>query len=110
MNQQSDRIKSESVSSLVRNYEYIALVFQGGGALGSYQAGVFEALSEAGIEPNWMSGVSIGAINVSIIAGNKPENRVSKLKEFWETITDHGYASQLAGNDNLRTFHNLPVP
>ena len=94
MNQQSDRIKSESISSLVRNYEYIALVFQGGGALGSYQAGVFEALSEAGIEPNWMSGVSIGAINVSIIAGNKPENRVSKLKEFWETITDHGYASQ----------------
>lgn len=59
MNQQSDRIKSESVSSLVRNYEYIALVFQGGGALGSYQAGVFEALSEAGIEPNWMSGAAM---------------------------------------------------
>ncbi|NBS98267.1 MAG: patatin-like phospholipase family protein, partial [Betaproteobacteria bacterium] len=85
VSQQQTRIKSESISSLVRNYEFIALVFQGGGALGSYQAGVFEGLSEAGIEPNWMSGVSIGAINASIIAGNKPENRVAKLKEFWET-------------------------
>jgi NTE family protein len=91
----------------VRNYEFIALVFQGGGALGSYQAGVFEGLSEAGIEPNWMSGVSIGAINASIIAGNKPEDRVAKLKEFWETVTDHGYASHLAGNDDMRTFHNM---
>jgi NTE family protein len=91
----------------VRNYEFVALVFQGGGALGSYQAGVFEGLSEAGIEPNWMSGVSIGAINASIIAGNKPEDRVAKLKEFWETVTDHGYASHLAGNDDMRTFHNM---
>jgi len=107
VSQQQTRIKSESIPSLVRNYEFIALVFQGGGALGSYQAGVFEGLSEAGIEPNWMSGVSIGAINASIIAGNKPENRVAKLREFWETVTDHGYASHLAGNDDLRTFHNM---
>ena len=107
MSQHSVRVKSESISFLVRNYEFIALVFQGGGALGSYQAGVFEGLSEAGIEPNWMSGVSIGAINASIIAGNKPEDRVAKLKEFWETVTDHGYASHLAGNDDMRTFHNM---
>ena len=107
MSQHSVRVKSESIPSLVRNYEFIALVFQGGGALGSYQAGVFEGLSEAGIEPNWMSGVSIGAINASIIAGNKPEDRVAKLKEFWETVTDHGYASHLAGNDDMRTFHNM---
>ena len=107
MSQNSVRVKSESIPSLVRNYEFIALVFQGGGALGSYQAGVFEGLSEAGIEPNWMSGVSIGAINASIIAGNKPEDRVAKLKEFWETVTDHGYASHLAGNDDMRTFHNM---
>lgn len=107
MSQHSVRVKSESIPSLVRNYEFVALVFQGGGALGSYQAGVFEGLSEAGIEPNWMSGVSIGAINASIIAGNKPENRVAKLKEFWETVTDHGYASHLAGNDDMRTFHNM---
>jgi len=107
VSQHSVRVKSESISFLVRNYEFIALVFQGGGALGSYQAGVFEGLSEAGIEPNWMSGVSIGAINASIIAGNKPEDRVAKLKEFWETVTDHGYASHLAGNDDMRTFHNM---
>lgn len=107
MSQHSVRVKSESIPSLVRNYEFVALVFQGGGALGSYQAGVFEGLSEAGIEPNWMSGVSIGAINASIIAGNKPEDRVTKLKEFWETVTDHGYASHLAGNDDMRTFHNM---
>jgi len=107
VSQHSVRVKSESIPSLVRNYEFIALVFQGGGALGSYQAGVFEGLSEAGIEPNWMSGVSIGAINASIIAGNKPEDRVTKLKEFWETVTDHGYASHLAGNDDMRTFHNM---
>ena len=107
MSQHSVRVKSESIPSLVRNYEFVALVFQGGGALGSYQAGVFEGLSEAGIEPNWMSGVSIGAINASIIAGNKPEDRVAKLKEFWETVTDHGYASHLAGNDDMRTFHNM---
>ena len=107
MSQEQSRIKSEGIPSLVRNYEFIALVFQGGGALGSYQAGVFEGLSEAGIEPNWMSGVSIGAINASIIAGNRPENRVAKLKEFWEAVTDHGYASHLAGNDDLRTFHNM---
>jgi NTE family protein len=107
VSQEQSRIKSEGIPSLVRNYEFIALVFQGGGALGSYQAGVFEGLSEAGIEPNWMSGVSIGAINASIIAGNRPENRVAKLKEFWEAVTDHGYASHLAGNDDLRTFHNM---
>jgi len=107
VSQHSVRVKSESIPSLVRNYEFVALVFQGGGALGSYQAGVFEGLSEAGIEPNWMSGVSIGAINASIIAGNKPEDRVTKLKEFWETVTDHGYASHLAGNDDMRTFHNM---
>jgi NTE family protein len=88
-------------------YDMIGLVLQGGGALGSYQAGVFEALSEAGIQPYWLSGVSIGAINASIIAGNKPENQVEKLREFWETITDHGYASHLAGADAIRPMHNL---
>lgn len=98
---------TNAIQAIVRNYEHIALVFQGGGALGAYQAGVFEGLSEAGIEPNWMSGVSIGAINASIIAGNKPENRVSKLKAFWEAVTDHGYASHLAGNDDYRILHNM---
>lgn len=61
----------------------IVLVLQGGGALGSYQAGVYEALHEAGIEPDWIIGTSIGAINASLIAGNPPEQRLARLREFW---------------------------
>jgi NTE family protein len=67
-------------------YETVALVLQGGGALGSYQAGVYEGLHEAGIQPNWFAGISIGAINAAIMAGNEPELRVPRLNEFWETI------------------------
>lgn len=67
-------------------YESIALVLQGGGALGAYQAGVYEGLQEAGIEPDCLSGISIGALNTAIIAGNKPEDRVAKLRQFWDTI------------------------
>ena len=63
------------------------LVMQGGGALGSYQAGVYQALVEAAAEPAWVAGVSIGAINASIIAGNAPERRVEQLRKFWEGIT-----------------------
>jgi NTE family protein len=65
----------------------IALVLQGGGALGSYQAGVYEALHEAGYEPEWIAGISIGAINSAIIAGNPPEARAEKLRDFWRSIT-----------------------
>jgi NTE family protein len=64
----------------------IVLVLQGGGALGSYQAGVYEALHEAGLEPDWIIGTSIGAINASLIAGNEPENRVAQLREFWRRV------------------------
>lgn len=67
-------------------YQKVALVLQGGGALGSYQAGVYEGLVEAGIQPNWIAGISIGALNTAIIAGNAPEKRVNALKEFWNTI------------------------
>ena len=56
----------------------VVLVFQGGGALGAYQAGVYQALHEAGIEPDWIIGTSIGAINASLIAGNEPENRLAQ--------------------------------
>src|SRR5215475_3142900 len=64
----------------------IVLVFQGGGALGSYQAGVYQALQEAGIEPDWIIGTSIGAINAGLIAGNAPELRLARLKEFWKRM------------------------
>jgi NTE family protein len=66
----------------------IALVLQGGGALGAYQAGVYQALHETSIEPDWVSGVSIGAINAAIIAGNPPHARLERLRDFWERITD----------------------
>jgi NTE family protein len=62
------------------------LVFQGGGALGAYQAGVYQALHEAGVEPDWIIGTSIGAINASLIAGNEPENRLDRLEEFWRRM------------------------
>ena len=68
-------------------FESVALVLQGGGALGAYQAGVYEALSEADIQPDWVAGVSIGAINSAIIAGNEPAERVAKLRAFWREIT-----------------------
>jgi len=64
----------------------IALVLQGGGALGAYQVGVYEALHEAGIEPDWVIGTSIGAINGAIIAGNPPERRMERLEEFWRMV------------------------
>src|SRR5882672_776667 len=68
-------------------FECVALVLQGGGALGAYQAGVYEALAEAGIHPDWVAGISIGAINSALIAGNPPAKRVDRLRAFWEGIT-----------------------
>ena len=68
-------------------FECIALLLQGGGALGSYQAGVYEALAEADLHPDWVAGISIGAINSALIAGNPPEQRVDKLRAFWREIT-----------------------
>lgn len=68
-------------------FECIALMLQGGGALGSYQAGVYEALAEADLHPDWVAGISIGAINSALIAGNPPGERVAKLRQFWREIT-----------------------
>ena len=68
-------------------FESVALLLQGGGALGAYQAGVYEALLEANVEPTWIAGISIGAINSAIIAGNARENRVARLREFWEIVS-----------------------
>jgi NTE family protein len=73
-------------------FKCIALLLQGGGALGAYQAGVYEALAEAGIHPDWVAGISIGAINSAVIAGNAPEERVNKLRQFWEGVSaDSGW-------------------
>src|SRR5687768_8603241 len=76
----------------------IVLVLQGGGALGAYQAGVYEALCGAGIEPDWVIGTSIGAISAGIIAGNARENRLPRLREFWKRLeqdSPFGYFSTL---------------
>ena len=68
-------------------FEQIVLLLQGGGALGSYQAGVYQALAEADLDPDWVAGISIGAINAALIAGNPRESRVEKLREFWEAVS-----------------------
>src|ERR1700684_2530831 len=68
-------------------FERIALLLQGGGALGAYQAGVYQALAENGLHPDWVAGISIGAMNSAIIAGNAPEKRVERLREFWESVS-----------------------
>ena len=68
-------------------FECIALLLQGGGALGAYQAGVYEALTEADLHPDWIAGISIGAINGALMAGNAPEARVDKRRAFWEGVS-----------------------
>jgi NTE family protein len=94
-------------------FECVALVLQGGGALGAYQAGVYEALSEAGIHPDWIAGVSIGAINGAIIAGNPPNSRVDRLRAFWTQVTANGSwpwlddpSFRLAPGDTMRNLLN----
>lgn len=84
----------------------IALVLQGGGALGAYQVGVYEAMHEAGLEPDWVSGVSIGAVNAAIIAGNKPENRLERLTAFWSRITDRTVWLHTPDGDIFRQMRN----
>jgi len=67
----------------------VVLVLQGGGALGAYQLGVYQAMHEAGVEPDWVIGTSIGALNGAIIAGNPPEQRLPRLRAFWEAMERH---------------------
>lgn len=83
--------------------EQVVLVLQGGGALGAYQAGVYQALMEGGIEPDWVIGTSIGAINGSIVAGNDPASRISRLREFWDGVSrksplDRLWPAEIFGN------------
>ena len=91
-------------------YDFTILVLQGGGALGAYQAGVFEGLVEAGFTPNWIAGVSIGAINAALIAGNPPDLRVERLREFWNLVTSGLIADALPEGcslaDPLRRWMN----
>src|SRR4051812_37534142 len=94
-------------------FECIALVLQGGGALGSYQAGVYQALLEANLQLDWVAGISIGSINAAIIAGNPPEKAVEMLRGFWESITTappgfwwNGWLFDLARGEMARSLLN----
>jgi NTE family protein len=94
-------------------FECVALLLQGGGALGAYQGGVYEALAEADVNPDWIAGISIGAINAAIIAGNPPNSRVERLREFWTQVSSstpwHSSNSPLmalARNDGTRNLLN----
>ncbi len=81
------RATSPASSDSRIKHETNVIVFQGGGALGAYQAGAYEGLAEAGIMPDWVAGVSIGAINAALIAGNPPERRIERLREFWDRVS-----------------------
>ncbi|UFX42563.1 patatin-like phospholipase family protein [Bradyrhizobium sp. 41S5] len=85
----------------------VALVLQGGGALGAYQAGVYQALHESNIEPDWVCGVSIGAINSAIIAGNPPEKRLERLHTFWDRITGRKIWHHTPDGDIFRKARNF---
>jgi NTE family protein len=92
-------------------FDRVALLLQGGGALGAYQAGVYEALAETELHPDWVLGISIGAINAAIIAGNAPEGRVDKLRGFWEDISAPamGFHAEVVGFERdkaARTYAN----
>ncbi|WGS19878.1 MULTISPECIES: patatin-like phospholipase family protein [unclassified Bradyrhizobium] len=113
------KVMREQISSVPQAfrplpYDVVALVLQGGGALGAYQAGVYEGLHEAGIRPNWLAGISIGALNACIIAGSPEDQRIERLREFWETIcacpvgwpAGEGLADALPFAFDLRSMHN----
>ncbi|AUH73516.1 patatin-like phospholipase family protein [Legionella sainthelensi] len=90
-------------------WDRVAFLFQGGGALGAFQVGVFDALQQAGYHFDWVSGISIGAINAAIVSGNKPEDRVKKLKEFWQIISSPeslNWWQHLGSEEILRKLYN----
>ncbi|MBL8590389.1 MAG: patatin-like phospholipase family protein [Methylobacteriaceae bacterium] len=98
-------LDSAAIGRAIAPYHCVALALQGGGALGAYQAGVYETLHGAGVEPTWISGVSIGAINAALIAGNAPERRVARLAEFWRRVTSGAPAFAPFGDVMRRAFN-----
>jgi NTE family protein len=92
--------------SVSERYDQTVLVLQGGGALGAYQAGVYEALAGLGFMPNWITGISIGAINSALIAGNPPERRVARLREFWQLVSSAVSVPAPQAPDLLREAFN----
>ncbi len=81
------RRKAAPAALRIPKHDHRILVLQGGGALGAYQAGVYEGMVERGVTPDWVTGVSIGAINAALIAGNPPERRIERLRDFWDQVS-----------------------
>ena len=96
---------SPEVASVPANAQRV-LVLQGGGALGSYQAGAYQSLCGAGFEPEWVAGISIGAVNAAIIAGNEGHARVKRLKEFWEMVSAPVPWNPVTNGDRARSLFN----
>jgi NTE family protein len=86
--------------------EKVVLVFQGGGALGAYQAGAYEALAELGYQPDWVAGISIGAINAALIAGNPADRRVGRLRDFWENVSSRLLGEPMVPGSDARSVFN----
>jgi len=87
------------------DHDNIALVLQGGGALGAYQAGVYAEIFRTRFQPNWVAGVSIGAVNAALIAGNAPEKRLERLTEFWDLVSS-GVTQPAPPGDVVRKLFN----
>lgn len=87
-------------------FDHTVFVLQGGGALGAYQAGIYAGLAEVGVTPDWVAGVSIGAINAALIAGNAPERRVERLREFWDRMSARAPLIPPSIFDTLRPMMN----
>lgn len=97
---------SEAVFPRRPDHERIALVLQGGGALGAYQAGAYQALEERGFTPDWIAGTSIGSISGAIIAGNAAGNRVYRLEEFWRTVSHADFWDLTRMANDLRRLYS----
>src|SRR3546814_4244408 len=95
----SDVCSSDLQAKALPLPDQVALVLQGGGALGSYQAGVIDGLADSGIEIDWVAGISIGAINAAIVAGNPPSARVERLRAFWDKVTSTLPSFPIVPND-----------
>jgi len=96
----------QSVSEPSQTAPTVALMLQGGGALGAYHVGAYQALAEHHLHPDWLSGISIGAINAAIIAGNHPNERVARLADFWDAISWPDLPPPLAVTP-WQTLHNI---
>ena len=103
---------NKAISGISKRHDLIALVLQGGGALGAYQAGVYEELANTAYQPDWIAGVSIGAINAALIAGNPPERRIERLSAFWHLVSSGMGPSpdKLSATPWLKTYSDMARP